>query len=119
MVQKGVEINAQSDVSMETPLFQSKSLFVTETLLSNGAAINMKNRCGSIKNKGVKIFPRDGETALHYAVLKGDLQTVILLTTWRPAVVLLAKGPKGTAFDLAAHSRNWQILSFLNGFQIK
>jgi ankyrin repeat protein len=47
MIQRGVDVNAQSDISLETPLFQAclKSRhYVVEALLSNGADINKKNR---------------------------------------------------------------------------
>lgn len=64
LIEKGANVNAQNNEG-NTMLFESFFPRGTEILLSSGASVNILNK--------------KGQTALHYAVMRDDLDTILLL----------------------------------------
>lgn len=64
LIEKGADVNAQNNEG-NTLVFESIFLEGTEILLKSGAALNIVNK--------------KGQTALHYAAIRGDLVTILLL----------------------------------------
>lgn len=80
LIEKGIDVNAQKN-NGETLLFKEVYPETIEILIKSGASVNIVNK--------------NGDTALHYAAKRNDLESILLLLKYGANVRLTnSKGAK-------------------------